>query len=95
MLPDVTCSSPQRGCAFWEQAEVMHSHLCFWEDRAPELHWRLENPTAIFKFLYIECSQRLADGVVFESQLPSQGVRALVFGKPVRPHSKTGRIMGC
>lgn len=71
----------------------MWSRLCFWEDRAPELHWKLENPTAIFKFLYIECS--LADGVIFESQLPSQGVRASVFGKPVRPHSKTGRIMGC
>lgn len=91
MLPGVTCSSAKRG--FWEKAEVMRSHLSFWEDRALELHWRLENPTDIFKFLYIECS--LADGVVFESQLPSQGVRASVFGKPVRPHSKTGRIMGC
>lgn len=37
----------------------------------------------------------LADGVVFESQLSFQGVRSLVFGKPIRNHSKTGRVMEC
>lgn len=72
----------------------MCSHLCFWETEQRSCIGGWKTPhTAIFKFLYVEWS--LADGVVFESQLPSKGLRASVFGKPVRSHSKTGRIMGC
>jgi len=47
MPPDVTCSSAQQAPAFWEQAEAQAS---------PELHWRLENPTAVSKCVSIKCS---------------------------------------
>lgn len=51
VLPAVTCCSVPRGPVFWERAEVVHSNLCFWEDRLYQScigGWKIPQPFSSF-----------------------------------------------